>query len=173
MPAQISQNTLATVVFLSLLAAVSVSIIRNIGDSFPNLPSLQTQKTPSVDENIDKRIQSLFTIAAPAALLNQDAEASPFFTHHFAPIPRDTGDPSTKTQKIKINFQGIYQTVSGEQKAFLQVNGAFKAASVGDIITANLRLVKIDAKAISIRTGKSAQWRIGFQKSGTFEIPLQ
>ena len=110
-------------------------------------------------------------VNTPAELLKQNAEASPFFTRHFARAVSPVPQLASPTRKIKIEFQGIYQPVSGKQKAFLQVDGAFKAVNLGDVVIANLRLLEMNSNEIAVGANGDAPRRIGFSQSDTFQIP--
>lgn len=171
MPAQTSQNTLATIFSLSLLTLVwaavirdSFAVVQNLGDSIPNKTTIP-EKT-----NLDAPTPPKF-VNTPAALLKQNAQASPFFTRHFERAVLPSPKPVSPTRKIKIEFQGIYQTVSGKKKAFLQVDGAFKAVNLGDVVIANLRLLRLDSNEIAVGADGKEPRRIGFSQSGTFQIP--
>lgn len=176
MPAQSSQNTLATIFSLILLAIIWASVIQNsvavIRDSFAvvqnlgdGIPNRETQ-----EENPGNPRPPRFA-NTPAALLNQNAEASPFFTRHFVPAVAPDSQPASPTRKIKIEFQGFYQTVSGKRKAFLQVDGAFKAVAVGEVVVDKLRLLQMDSNEIALGEDGKAPRRIGFSQSDTFQIP--
>lgn len=179
MPAQMSQNTLTTIFSLSLLTIIwaaviqnsiaairdSFAAVQNIGDGIPNKITLPEET------NLDDPTPPKF-VNTPADLLKQNAEASPFFTRHFALAVSPTPKPASPTREIKIEFQGIYQMVSGKRKAFLKVDGAFKAVSVGDVVIANLRLLQMDSKEIAVGTDENAPTRrIRFSQSDTFQIP--
>ena len=178
MPAQTSQNTLATIFSLSLLAVIwaaviqnsvtvirdSFAVVQNLGDGIPNKEALPEEGT------IDDPTPPKF-VNAPAELLKQNAEASPFFTRHFVRAGSPAPKPASPTREIKIEFQGIYQPVSGKRIAFLQVNGAFKAVSVGDVVIANLRLLQMNSNEIAVGADENTPRRIGFSQSDTFQIP--
>ena len=178
MPAQTSQNTLATIFSLSLLAIVWAAVIQNsvvvIRDSFAVVQNLEdsipNEEALPEESNLDDPTPPKF-VNTPAELLKQNAEASPFFTRHFALAVSPAPQPASPTRKIKIEFQGIYQTVSGKRKAFLQVNGAFKAVSVGDVVIANLRLLQMDSNEIAVGADGNTSRRIRFSQSETFQIP--
>lgn len=171
MPAQTSQNTLATIFSLSLLTIVWAAVIRdsfavveNLGDGIPN------QSTFTEEVTIDDQTLPKF-VNIPVELLKQNAEASPFFTRHFALAVSPAPKPASSTRKIKIEFQGFYQQVSGKRIAFLQVNGAFKAVSVGGDVIANLRLLQMNSNEIAVGANGNEPRRIRFSQSDTFQIP--
>ncbi|MCS1410846.1 MAG: hypothetical protein M2R45_04041 [Verrucomicrobia subdivision 3 bacterium] len=165
------QNTLVTVLSLGLLAAVLGAVVVSLGGDIPPLPNLETQNRFPDDENVNERIQSLFTISAPPELLTQDAAASPFFTRHFAPPPKPQPAPPQKTKKVKIDFQGIYTNTKETQKAFLRVDGELKAVKVNELIVADLRLMNLDSNTIMVGSTEADQQSVGFRQSATFEIP--
>lgn len=176
MPAQTSQNTLAIIFSLILLAVIwaaviqnsiavirdSFAVVQNLGDSIPNQ---ETQEGNLVNT------KPLRFMDTSVELLNQNPEASPFFTRHFALAVAPDPQPASPTRKVKIEFQGIYQTASGKRKAFLQVDGDFKAIAVGEVVIANLRLLQMDSNEIAIGGDGNAPRRIGFSQSDTFQIP--
>lgn len=176
MPAQTSQNTLATIFSLSLLAVIWAAVIQNsfavIRDSSAVVQNLEEgvtdQKTREGSMDVPEPPKFVNT---PAALRKQNAEASPFFTRHFAQSVAPAPKPASPTRKVKIEFQGIYQPASGKQKAFLQVDGAFKAVNLGDVVIAQLRLLRMDSKEITVGEGGVEPRRIGFSQSDTFQIP--
>ena len=171
MPAQTSQNTLATIFSLSLLTIIwaavirdSFAVVQNLGDGIPNQEALPEEGT--IDDPTPPKFVNI-----PVELLKQNTEASPFFTRHFALAVSPAPKPDSPTRKIKIEFQGIYQTVSGKKKAFLQVDGAFKSVNLGDLVIANLRLLRLDSNEIAVGADGNEPRRIGFSQSGTFQIP--
>lgn len=176
MPAQTSQNTLATIFSLSLLAIIWGAVIQNsfavIRDSSAVVQNLEEGVTnqETREESMDAPTPPKF-VNVPADLLKQNAEASPFFTRHFAQSVAPAPKPASPTRKVKIEFQGIYQPASGKRKAFLQVDGAFKTVSVGEVVIANLRLLRMDSKEIAVGDGGGEPRRIGFSQSDTFQIP--
>ncbi len=171
MPVQTSQNTLATILSLSLLTIVwaavirdSFAVVQNLGDGIPNKTTLPEET------NLDAPTPPKF-VNTPSELLKQNAEDSPFFTRHFTLAVSPASKPASPTRKIKIEFQGIYQTVSGKQKAFLQVDGDFKAVNLGDVVIANLRLLRLNSNEIAVGADGNEPRRIGFSQSDTFQIP--
>ena len=176
MPAQTSQNTLATIFSLSLLAVIWAAVIQNsfavIRDSSAVVQNLEKGVTnqETHEGSMDAPTPPKF-VNAPSELLKQNAEASPFFTRHFAQTAAPDPKPASPTRKVKIEFQGFYRPVSGKRIAFLQVDGAFKTVSVGEVVVANLRLLRMDSKEIAIGEGGGEPRRIGFSQSNTFQIP--
>lgn len=179
MPAPTSQNTLATIFSLSLLTIIWAAVIQNsiadIRDSFAAVQNIgagiPNKKALQEGTNLDDPTPPKF-VNTPAELLNRNAEASPFFTRHFARTVSPAPKPASPTRKIKIEFQGIYQTVSGKRKAFLKVDGASKTVDIGDVVIANLRLLQMDSNEIAVGTDENAPTRlIRFSQSGTFQIP--
>ena len=179
MPAQTPQNTLATIFSLSLLTIIWAAVIQNsvavIRDSFAAVQNIEggiPNKTTLPEEtNLDDPTPPKF-VNTPAELLNQNPEASPFFTRHFVRAVSPAPKLASPTRKIKIEFQGIYQTVSGKRKAFLKVDGASKTVDIGDVVIANLRLLQMDSNEIAVGTDENAPTRrIRFSQSDTFQIP--
>ncbi len=179
MPAQMSQNTLTTIFSLSLLTIIWAAVIQNsiaaIRDSFAAVQNIgagiPNKTTLSEETNLDAPTLPKF-VNTPAELLKQNPEASPFFTRHFALAVSPAPKPASPTRKIKIEFQGIYQQGSGKRKAFLQVNGAFKAVDLGDVVIANLRLLQMNSNEIAVGAdGNDSPRRIRFSQSETFQIP--
>lgn len=178
MPAQTSQNTLTTIFSLSLSTIIWAAVIQNsiaaIRDSFAAVQNIgggiPNKTTLPEEANLDDPTPPKF-VNTPAALRKQNAEASPFFTRHFTRAVSPAPQPASPTRKIKIEFQGIYQTVSGKQKAFLKVDGAFKAVALGDVVIANLRLLQMNSNEIAVGADENMTRRIGFSQSDTFQIP--
>lgn len=177
MPAQTSQNTLTTIFSLSLLTIIWAAVIQNsiaaIRDSFAAVQNIgggiPNKTTLPEKTNLDPTPPKF--VNTPAALRKQNAEASPFFTRHFVMAVPPAPQPASPTRKIKIEFQGIYQTVSGKQKAFLKVDSAFKAVALGDVVIANLRLLQMNSNEIAVGADGNTTRRIGFSQSDTFQIP--
>ena len=179
MPAQTSQNTLATIFSLSLFTIIWAAVIQNsiaaIRDSFAAVQNIGNgipNKTTLPEETTLDALTPPRFVNTPAELLKQNAEASPFFTRHFARAVSPAPKPASPTRNIKIEFQGIYQTVLGKQKAFLKVDGAFKAVDLGDVVIANLRLLQMNSNEIAVGAdGNDPPRRIRFSQSDTFQIP--
>ncbi len=166
------QNTLITVLALVILSSVIAGVAFGMGGDIPALPRLAMQGPPPTDAAFQSRIRSIFKPLTPETLSQATETDSPYFTKTFAPPPKAPPKAKPKTKKVTITFQGFYNSVKQSQKAFLLIDGNFRACRVGDTVTADLKLISLDANTIRVGRSEEDATEIAFRKSQAVEIPL-
>lgn len=159
-----AQN-IVTLFVLLLPAIILIDVILHFGGDLPALPALSFQVRSSADPSFEERIKTLFE---PLSIHPESMHesSSPFFTRYFEP---PLTPPKEQSQKHQITFQGLYESSSSEQKAFLMIDGEFHSLSVGEGVVAGFVLLALDAKSIEIGKSESNKTRIGFRETTTIE----
>ena len=163
-----ANNTLTTVIALFLFLGVSIMIALNLGGDVPTLPKLNVAPQSQDQDQFNRRIQALFE-NSPTNLLAQSVDSSPFFTRQFVAEEKPKPEPKRSERKVKFTLKGFF----GE-KAILQIDDQEPDFySVGDQLTAEVRLLDLNVEQDTVEVGSSESNRkvIKFGESQVVAIP--
>jgi len=161
---------LGTLVLLALAA-------RDLGGELPSrVESKRRPNSPQAAVVVGK-IEALFLPATFAALRPATNAVSPFFTTYFQPPPAPPAQPAAPpsppptTKKIPLTYQGVYETASGEKKAFIKVGDGLFVGSVGAKVVADVVLSDITLRTLTLKNGASQTNILQFNVVKEIEVP--
>lgn len=169
-----SRALLLALLFGALVLLVLVA--SELGGELPNRAGLKPRPyTPDVT-GLARKIEALFSPGTLNTLRPATNGVSPFYTTHFQPPPPPPAPPPAPTPtptsvKIRLTYQGLYQSAGGEKKAFIKVGEGMVAGVVGAKVVADWSVAEIALRTLILKNPASQTNLLEFNVPKEIEIP--
>lgn len=173
---------------LAVAAFLFFLVVLGLGHRLPALPPLLHAGSRPAEAVPVNKIQSVVSKAGLAQIRLFANAANPFFTKRFEPAPPPPPPPAVAptvkpepppappppvTRKLKLLYQGNYQTAAGEQKAFLTLDSNLAVLTPGAKIEGGWAVANIGMRKLTL-TNASAQTNIlEFNAVKEIEVPVK
>lgn len=155
---------------LAVGVLVGVLVVRDLGGALPALPRFTPAAGGASLGPADGRLPELFSAEALARLTPATNLPPPFVTGFFQPPPPP---PARKTRKVKLTYQGFFETAGGEKRAFVEVDGAATLAALGGPVVSDLMISNIQRLELTLRRVVTQEVVIPFRASAVVEVPVE
>lgn len=171
------------VLILAVLLAVIGFTLADLGGKLPTPPPVPADAPPVLNPaDVIVTSERLAPLIQPLPMPDfQPAHGTnnPFFTLQFLPQPEPEPEPEPqpppppKTEKVSLQFRGLYILHSGESHAWLLVNENLMTVEPQSQPVPGWWVESIDAGKIVLRGPDAQTMEIAFRKTVTLEIPKQ
>jgi hypothetical protein len=166
------RSHLAALGILAVGLLVFLLVVADFGGSMPSMPSFEAKYVADSLGPSDPRLKELFKPPALARLTLATNLASPFATAYFQPPPPPP-PPVKTTRKASLTYNGLFQTATGEKRAYVVVDGTLALLPLGAPVISDLMISNIQRTALSLRRAGTQEVTIPFRSTHEVEVPAQ
>ncbi len=154
-----------------------VLAVRDLGGELPNRVQPKRHSNPPDATVLGGKIEALFSPTTYPALRPATNTVSPFYTTYFQPPPSPPAQPATPspppptTKKIPLTYQGVYESASGEKRAFIKVGEGVIVGPVGAKVVADLVVADIALRTLTLKNAASQTNILQFNVTKEVEVP--
>lgn len=164
------------VAFLIGALALLGLVASDLGGEMPNRAALKNRPNPTDVTELGRKMETLFSPDTLGAARPGTNGVSPFYTTHFQPPapPAKTPEPvaaKATTKKIQVIFQGVYETASGEKKAFIKVGDGLKVGAAGLNVVADWAVAEITLRTLTLKSAANQTNLLEFNVPKEIEVP--
>lgn len=148
---------------------VAVLLVSDLRDAPAELPRFAPAAAGAVLGPTNPDLPALFSAAALTNAVGVSTAQVPFVTTYFQPPPPP---PPRKTRKVKLTYNGFFETATGQKRAYVLVNDALAVLPPGAPVVADLMISNILRTELTLQQATQTV-TIPFRGSKEMEVPAE
>lgn len=161
-------HVMAAAIFAAVVL-IMILLARDFKDPLPELPRFEPAAAMAVIGPTNKSLPELFAAASFSEAVRITNGSLPFATTFFEPPPPP---PPKKTRKVNLTYNGYFEAVNGEKRAYVLVGDKLDlfppgAAVVGDVVISNILRTELTLQQATQAVV------VPFRGSKEVEVPLE